>query len=208
MKFSKKYPNTKITQYAKIRSIWSPCSRLKIAQTQCLKNRPQEIFSKECAFMHVWNFAFNASSLTQIHKFLCVHGFQRFICWVRIPAEFKVLRIYPFQSWCFLLTSHYIICIVIANMRGGIIICYTLFFCSVWFFSNVFWPGWPDWANFHLLGDCFLWVVFWKWRKWLKLTEATFSIVKTMYILNLMKMGWATLWASFSQTHLVTLFLA
>jgi hypothetical protein len=22
--------------------------------------------------------------------------------------------------------------------------------------------GWPDWSNFSLLGDCFLWAEFWK----------------------------------------------
>jgi hypothetical protein len=25
--------------------------------------------------------------------------------------------------------------------------------------------GWPDWANFRLLGDCLLLVAFWKWKK-------------------------------------------
>jgi hypothetical protein len=25
-------------------------------------------------------------------------------------------------------------------------------------------PGWPDWGNFCLLGDCFLWAVFFYYR--------------------------------------------
>jgi hypothetical protein len=29
----------------------------------------------------------------------------------------------------------------------------------------IFRSGWPDWANFRSLDNCFLWAVFWKLQK-------------------------------------------
>jgi hypothetical protein len=65
--------------------------------------------------------------------------------------------------------------------------------------------GWQDWANFRFLGDCFLWAVF------LEITEGahTFGLLfSTEKVMSsyLETTGWATLWAIFSQTHLVALF--
>jgi hypothetical protein len=37
---------------------------------------------------------------------------------------------------------------------------------STWTFKTLTLDsGWPDWANFRALGDCFLWAVFWKLQK-------------------------------------------
>jgi hypothetical protein len=53
------------------------------------------------------------------------------------------------------------------------------------------------------LGESFLWAVF------LKITEEAqifyLLISVKSYVLSLAKMGWATFWAMFSRTHLVTL---
>jgi hypothetical protein len=84
-----------------------------------------------------------------------------------------------------------------ASRKDSIRYEYILYYCN--FGNNV--AGWPDWANFSLLGDCFIWVVSWKWLKEPK-DLGYFSTVK---LLNLTKMGSATFWATFSQTHLVTL---
>jgi hypothetical protein len=60
--------------------------------------------------------------------------------------------------------------------------------------------GGPDWANFRPLGKCLLWAGF------SKITEVAniFWLLFPRYALSLTKMGWATFWATFSQTHLVT----
>jgi hypothetical protein len=66
--------------------------------------------------------------------------------------------------------------------------------------------GWPDWATCRPLGDCFLWVVFfffncissshfWAW--------CMFTLLR-FYINFEGKNCWATFWAFFSQSHLVT----
>jgi hypothetical protein len=63
--------------------------------------------------------------------------------------------------------------------------------------------GWPDWANFRLLGGCFLWSVCLKITKIAQILSHYF----TVKVINKIwpKMGWATFWAMFSKTHLVIL---
>jgi hypothetical protein len=51
-------------------------------------------------------------------------------------------------------------------------------------------PGWPDWANFHLLGDCLLWAVTMKIRKVFKNLGNFFH--RKCCALSLTKMDWAT----------------
>jgi hypothetical protein len=64
-------------------------------------------------------------------------------------------------------------------------------------------PGRPDWANFRLLGNCLVWVVFLKITKLAQNFWATFS-QKSCFRQNTY-MDWAKFWAIFSQPHLVTL---
>jgi hypothetical protein len=65
--------------------------------------------------------------------------------------------------------------------------------------------GWLDWANFRLLRNCFLWVVSLK-KDWSSLNFfGYFLFTVKKYIFTLRKMGCASLWATFSKTHLVTL---
>jgi hypothetical protein len=52
-------------------------------------------------------------------------------------------------------------------------------------------------VNFRLSGDYLLWVVFVKITEVAQKTELLFSKENAWY--------WATFWATFSQTHLVTL---
>jgi hypothetical protein len=59
-------------------------------------------------------------------------------------------------------------------------------------------PGWPDWANFHLLGDYFLWAVFENWYR-RPIFWAIFSTKKSFVLILTKKIGCAT------QTNLVTL---
>jgi hypothetical protein len=66
-------------------------------------------------------------------------------------------------------------------------------------------PGWPDWANFCLLGDYFLWVVFVKITEVAQIIGLRFWRQQTCRIFW-QKMDWATFWATLSKTHLVTLF--
>jgi hypothetical protein len=53
------------------------------------------------------------------------------------------------------------------------------------------------------LGDCLLWAVVCKFRKQCELFGFFFHIESQEFILT--KNDWATFWATFSQTHLVTL---
>jgi hypothetical protein len=54
------------------------------------------------------------------------------------------------------------------------------------------------------LGGCYLWAVFFKLKKWPNFFGYFFP--RKMLRINVdLKMGWATFWAIFSQTHLVTL---
>jgi hypothetical protein len=63
--------------------------------------------------------------------------------------------------------------------------------------------GWPDWVNFRPTGDCLF-------GQWLGNNRSSphygqlYCSVKLICI-NRVKMDWATFWAIFSQTHLVTL---
>jgi hypothetical protein len=57
------------------------------------------------------------------------------------------------------------------------------------------------WANFRLLVDYFLWAVF---QKWPNILRHYFPLFTLCLILD-KKLGWATFWVTFSQTHLVTL---
>jgi hypothetical protein len=59
--------------------------------------------------------------------------------------------------------------------------------------------GWPDWTIFRPLGDCSLWAILGNFNNW-----ATLSHNKC-YAIILPQIDWATFWAIFSQTHLVTL---
>jgi hypothetical protein len=65
-------------------------------------------------------------------------------------------------------------------------------------------PAWPDWAEFRILVVCLLWAVFKKNHRSSANFGLLFSIVRVMYTF-FTKMGWATFWAIFLQTHLVTL---
>jgi hypothetical protein len=58
----------------------------------------------------------------------------------------------------------------------------------------------------RIFAYCFLWIVFLKNTKVVKTFRLLLYTAKS-YILILTKMGWATFWAIFSQTHLVTLAL-
>jgi hypothetical protein len=76
----------------------------------------------------------------------------------------------------------------------------TLMPLKAMFIKLALWPGWPDWANFRLLGDCLLWVV-------LNITDLAQMFVllfSTENVLILTKKDWATFWEIFLQTHLVT----
>jgi hypothetical protein len=64
--------------------------------------------------------------------------------------------------------------------------------------------GWPEWANFRLLGDCLLWAVFLKFTDVAHVFGLRFSTDKIKYWVW-HKMGRPTFRAIFSQTHLVTL---
>jgi hypothetical protein len=60
-----------------------------------------------------------------------------------------------------------------------------------------------DWANFRSLGDCLLWAGFFKLKK---VDDIFRLLLPTIgYALSLQKMAWATFWAIFSLTHLLTL---
>jgi hypothetical protein len=61
---------------------------------------------------------------------------------------------------------------------------------------------WQDLANFRPLGDCFLWAVFWKLYKWPTLLG--YFLHGYGYASILTKLYWASFWAIFSQSHLVT----
>jgi hypothetical protein len=58
---------------------------------------------------------------------------------------------------------------------------------------------WADWANFRLMGVCLRWEVI------LKFAEVATKLYIKLYILFDHKNGWATFWATFPQTYLVTL---
>jgi hypothetical protein len=60
--------------------------------------------------------------------------------------------------------------------------------------------GWPDWANFRLLGDCLLWVVFVKIAEIAQLIGQLFYTVKVVHYF-LQKVVWATFWATFWATN-------
>jgi hypothetical protein len=60
-------------------------------------------------------------------------------------------------------------------------------------------------ADFRPLCDCFLWAVFGKMKEVARIFLHSFSSVRVTYALFLTKKHWATFWATFSQTHLVTL---
>jgi hypothetical protein len=60
--------------------------------------------------------------------------------------------------------------------------------------------GWPDLANFRLLGDCFLWVVF-----VVQIFGLFFSHEKELFINFYRKWVGLHFGRFFSQTHLVTL---
>jgi hypothetical protein len=62
-------------------------------------------------------------------------------------------------------------------------------------------PGWPNRANFRPIGAWFLWTCYGKLHN---KPESLFSTIKSKWVI-LTKMGWATSWVIFSQTHLVTL---
>jgi hypothetical protein len=75
------------------------------------------------------------------------------------------------------------------------------------FFKHWIWSvaGWPDWANFRPSGDCLLWAVLEK----LQIPHEWATLFHTKgYALILAQIEWATFWAIFSQTHLVTLALS
>jgi hypothetical protein len=55
------------------------------------------------------------------------------------------------------------------------------------------------------LGDCLLWAVFQKIIEIAQIIRLLLSTVQVGYLLYLAEIGWATLWATFSQTHPVTL---
>jgi hypothetical protein len=63
---------------------------------------------------------------------------------------------------------------------------------------------WPDWANFRPPDDCLLWAVFSKIQEDANIIMLLFVTDNVMHSLK-QKMGWATIWAIFSQTPLVTL---
>jgi hypothetical protein len=65
--------------------------------------------------------------------------------------------------------------------------------------------GWPDWSNFRPLGDCFLWVFFEIFLK-KHIFWATDQHEKKLCFDYDKNCAWATLWAVYKQTHLVTLF--
>jgi hypothetical protein len=49
-------------------------------------------------------------------------------------------------------------------------------------------PGWPDWANFRLLGDSLLWAAFWKLQYIIsQMFGLLFCTVPTRYVLILTK---------------------
>jgi hypothetical protein len=56
--------------------------------------------------------------------------------------------------------------------------------------------GWPDWANFRLLGNCLLWAIFKKFQTSPKILCCGFPRYKSCSIFDL-EMGWATFWATF-----------
>jgi hypothetical protein len=67
------------------------------------------------------------------------------------------------------------------------------------------WEGWPDWSNFRLLGDCFLWVhsCFQNYCRSPNYWATVFHGIS--YVLTSTKNGLAVFVAVFSQAHLVTL---
>jgi hypothetical protein len=62
--------------------------------------------------------------------------------------------------------------------------------------------GWPDWSKCRRLGKRSLWAVFFNFSSGPNFCATFFS---RWTLLNLAKNSWATFWAIFSQTHLVTL---
>jgi hypothetical protein len=117
---------------------------------------------------------------------------------------------------------------------------------GTWFTKRIFWfvgsevhaqevlgAGWPDWENFRLLDDCFLWLdliktgvsqlwvtrlgrfAYWGLFSLARLNKKQeyhnyggiyFFTVKVMYWFWKI-MGWVLFWSILSQTHQVTLFL-
>jgi hypothetical protein len=63
-----------------------------------------------------------------------------------------------------------------------------------------------DWPNFRPMGNCLLWAVFWIIAEVAKTFLGSFVPRSGLCINFDKKMDWATFWAAFSQTHLVTLF--
>jgi hypothetical protein len=62
-------------------------------------------------------------------------------------------------------------------------------------------PGWPDWANFRLLGDCLLWIGFLKVTEAAELFGLLITKVKFMFK-SWQKTGWATFWAISFHQHI------
>jgi hypothetical protein len=72
-------------------------------------------------------------------------------------------------------------------------------------FCCAFEAGWPDWRIFDPICHFFLLAVFRKKMRGNPNVWPTFSTVKAMH--SFRQMRWATFWAFFSKTHLVTLLL-
>jgi hypothetical protein len=47
--------------------------------------------------------------------------------------------------------------------------------------------------------------IFWKWQKYVEQNFRLLFFHRKRYVLGLTNMGWATIWATFLQTHLVIL---
>jgi hypothetical protein len=65
---------------------------------------------------------------------------------------------------------------------------------------------WPDWANFCLLSNCFLGPVFFNLQKRYKFFWPLYPRLKLCINFDQKRLGlWRTFWATFSETHLLTL---
>jgi hypothetical protein len=67
-------------------------------------------------------------------------------------------------------------------------------------------PGWPDWANFRLLGNSLIWAVFRKYRSMWTRFGATLFLGKLSAWLILSKNVLGDILGDFLLPHLVTLF--